>query len=203
VAGRFDRAALERPAVDVAPALLGAVVAVRDGDAVTRVRIVETEAYEPEDPASHAFGGRTQRNGSMFERAGTLYVYRVYGVHRCANVVTGAPGVGSAVLLRAAEALGDVPRLMQARRADVARRDLCRGPGRLTVALGLGDADDGEDLISGDRVWLEPGERPAGIVASPRIGISRATELAWRFTIEGSRSISSPRPPMDRPAPRS
>lgn len=198
---RLRRGDLEGSAVEVAPRLLGVVVAARDGDAVVRVRIVETEAYEPDDLASHSVRGPTRRNRSMFERAGTLYVYRAYGLHRCANVVTGPPGTGSAVLLRAAEPLaGSIERLRD-RRPGIADRDLCRGPGRLTAALGIVDDDDGTDLVRGHRVWLEPGEPPTTVVASPRVGISVATDLAWRFSVGGSPWVSPPRPSTGRPGP--
>jgi DNA-3-methyladenine glycosylase len=191
---RLARATLARSAFEVAPDLLGAVIARREDDGtVTRAVLVETEAYGPDDPASHAFPGPTPRNRAMFARAGTLYVYLVYGVHHCANVVTSVPGVGSAVLLRAAEPVEGLER-MRARRPGASDRDLCRGPGRLAAALGLTRRSDGEDLIGGERVWLERGRPVDDIVAGPRVGIRVATARPWRFAVAGSRFVSGPAP---------
>jgi DNA-3-methyladenine glycosylase len=153
--------------------LLGAHVVRRlETGEVRRVRIVETEAYEPEDPASHAYGGPRERNRTMFGPPGHLYVYLIYGLHHCLNVVTSVTGRGSAVLLRAAEPLEGVD-----------GRDACRGPGRLARALEVDRRLDGIDLVRGDRIWLERGPAPDRIVAGPRVGISRARDLAWRFRI--------------------
>lgn len=191
---RFRRAELGAGALEIAPMLLGAILAVREpaGD-ISRVRIVETEAYLPDDPASHAVRGPTPRNRSMFERPGTLYVYVAYGIHACANVVTDAPGVGSAVLLRAAQPAMGVASL-RLRRPGAREVDLCRGPGRLTAALGIGPDDDGIDLITSHHVWLERGEPGHPIVRAPRVGITKATQRRWRFAIQGSPYVSSPRP---------
>ena len=191
---RVARAFLARPAVEVAPDLLGAVVARREDDGtVTRVGLVETEAYEPGDPASHAAIGPTPRNRAMFERAGTLYVYLIYGVHHCCNVVTATPGVGSAVLLRAAEPLEGIERIRE-RRPGVPDRDLCRGPGRLAAALGVSRGLDGTDLVAGDRIWLERGHDVQQVVAGPRVGIAVAVDRPWRFAVAGSRFVSNPAP---------
>jgi DNA-3-methyladenine glycosylase len=170
------------------------VIAVREADgSVTRASIVETEAYEPGDPASHAFGGRTPRNGSMFGPPGTLYVYLIYGVHHCCNVVTGPAGVASAVLLRAAEPLEGID-LMRSRRPGATDRDLCRGPGRLASALAITRAADGVDLLAGERIWLERGRMISHPLASPRVGISTATARPWRFSEPGSPFVSRPVP---------
>jgi DNA-3-methyladenine glycosylase len=154
--------------------------------------IVETEAYEPHDPASHSFGGQTRRNATMFGRPGRLYVYRSYGIHWCANVVCGAEGTGAAVLLRALEPTAGLE-VMQARRGVDDIRVLAAGPGRLTQALGISDAHDGRDLRSAPFV-VEPPAQQAAVVASPRIGITRATELRWRYSLAGSTFVSRPRP---------
>jgi len=177
---RFARTFFSRAATDVAPVILGAHLVRRlpDGE-LLRVRIVETEAYGPQDPASHAFGGATRRNATMFGDAGHLYVYLVYGLHHCLNVVTEGPGRGSAVLLRAAEPLEGLE-----------GRDVCRGPGRLARALGLDLAFDGADLTRGAEVWLERGERPASIAVGPRVGITKAAERPWRYVIEGDPWVS-------------
>lgn len=161
-----------------------------------RARIVEAEAYEPDDPASHSFPGQTARNATMFGPPGRLYVYRSYGVHHCMNVVTGPVGRGSAVLLRAAEPLEGLEE-MAAFRGTNGSRDLCRGPGRWSQAFAVDTSLDGEDLIRGDKVWLEAGGRPALIYATPRVGLTRAVDVPWRFVEAGSRfsSRSDPRAP--------
>ena len=127
---------------EVARGLLGWTF-LRDG---VGGRIVEVEAYAPDDPASHAFRGRTPRNASMFAAPGTLYVYRSYGIHWCANVVCEPAGTGAAVLLRALEPTHGLDE-MRARRGVVADRDLCSGPGKLTQALGISGADDGASIF--------------------------------------------------------
>lgn len=154
-------------------------------------RIVEVEAYEPDDEASHSHRGRTQRNAAMFGPPGRLYVYRSYGVHWCANVVCAPPGVGSAVLLRALEPECGVDRMCERRGTDDVRL-LCRGPGRLAQALGIDSSLDGACL--GERPFaLLPPERPPRVVRTTRIGISRATERPWRFVERGSSWASGPR----------
>ena len=179
----------ERPATAVAPALIGRHLVRRFPDgAQARVRIVETEAYEPEDPASHAFAGPTRRNATMFGPAGHLYVYLIYGMHHCLNVVTGGPGRGSAVLLRAAEPLENLPRLASNRGVADARA-LCRGPGRLAQALAIDRSLDGIDLLTSHDLWIEPGTAvPRGRLAvTPRVGISVGTEAPWRWLESDSR----------------
>ena len=155
-------------------------------------RIVETEAYAPNDPASHSFGGRTARNATMFGPAGTLYVYRSYGVHWCANVVCCGEGVGAAVLLRAVEPLQGLDVMLARRGVDEARL-LCSGPGRLAQALGISLAHDGLALDV-PPFELRPPEIAADVVRSERVGISRAVELPWRYSLKGSEYVSRPRP---------
>jgi DNA-3-methyladenine glycosylase len=147
-------------------------------------RIVEVEAYEPGDPASHSYRGRTARNAAMFGPPGHLYVYRSYGVHWCANVTCGPEGTGAAVLLRALDPTVGLD-AMRRRRAVADPRLLCSGPGRLTQALGIDSSHDGADL-SAPPFGLVPPERAVPYVATPRIGISRAVELPWRFVAEPS-----------------
>jgi DNA-3-methyladenine glycosylase len=154
--------------------------------------VVETEAYLPDDPASHSFGGRTSRNKAMFGPAARLYVYRSYGIHWCANVVCAEEGVGAAVLLRALAPTAGVE-AMRARRGIVDERLLASGPGRLTQALGLTGAHDGADLREPPFALAAPREEVA-VVASPRVGISRATEAPWRYSLAGSSFVSRPRP---------
>lgn len=150
----------------------------------TTIAIVETEAYGgSDDPASHAYGGRTNRNSSMFDAAGTLYVYRSYGVHWCANVVTGPAGEASAVLLR-----GGVPVVGAEVMKDRRGRDdhLTDGPGKLCAALGITGAHDGTSLEHGPVRLMPPMSRdPIRVEEGRRIGISRAVERPWRFVARG------------------
>jgi len=154
--------------------------------------IVETEAYEPDDPASHSFGGKSRRNATMFATPGRLYVYRSYGVHWCANVVCRKEGVGAAVLLRALEPTAGLD-VMQARRGVDDIRLLAAGPGRLTQALGISDAHDGLD-ISASPFALEPPDSAVRVVESPRVGVTRAEDRLWRYSLAGSTFVSRPRP---------
>ncbi len=180
---RFPRRFFERPATEVAPDLLGARLHRRlPSGEVLVARIVETEAYEPGDPASHSFRGPTPRNAVMFGPPGSLYVYFVYGMHWCANVVTRPEGEGSAVLLRAAE---PVSGLDQMRELGGGRslRDLCSGPARLAQALAVAGDLNGEDLVAGTSIWLE-GSTPlveGDIVRSERVGVRAGAESLWRF----------------------
>ena len=163
-------------APDVAPALLNKLLV--HGDCIGR--IVEVEAYREDDPASHTFRGRTARNAVMFGPAGHMYVYFTYGMHFCANVVTGPDGVGSAVLLRAVEPLAGIE-LMSARRGGSPR--LADGPAKLCQAFGIGRDHNGADLLSGDRVGLydDGVPPPANPRIGPRIGITRAVDVPWRW----------------------
>jgi DNA-3-methyladenine glycosylase len=207
VSGRaLPRSFYRRPSLEVARDLLGRVL-VRSLPDGTRLagRIVETEAYREDDPASHSFRGRTARTEVMFGPPGHLYVYFTYGMHFCMNVVTGLDGEGSAVLLRAAEPVDGLER-MAALRGTTNPRLLCSGPGRLCRALGVDRSHDGTDLVRGSALWVEPGAPvpDAAVAAGPRIGISVAIERPWRFVVAGSPSLSRPaarapgRPPGDR-----
>jgi DNA-3-methyladenine glycosylase len=164
----------------VAEGLLGwTLLSEIDGE-VTSVTITETEAYAgPDDPASHAFRGMTPRNKAMFGEAGTLYVYRSYGIHWCMNVVVGNKSLPHAVLLRGGDADAGIE-VMVARRGR--KTNLADGPGKLCQALGVNGEMDGCDLRS-DVVRLRPGPGLGGrtIMRTPRIGISEATERPWRF----------------------
>ncbi|MCE7031351.1 DNA-3-methyladenine glycosylase [Lysobacter sp. GX 14042] len=184
--GNFYR----RPADLLAPLLLNKLLATADG----RVgRIVEVEAYAGDDPASHAFRGRTARNAAMFGPAGHLYVYFTYGMHWCANAVCGQEGEGTAVLLRALEPLAGQERMRQARPRARSERDLCSGPAKLAQALGITGTLDGVDLASGAVRILGDGVPPPGDpVVTPRIGITKATELPWRWYVPGNPHVSRP-----------
>ena len=190
---RLSRSFYAREAHEVAPDLLGHVLVRTFPDGRhTAARIVEVEAYEPNDPASHAFRGMTARNAVMFGPPGHLYVYFTYGMHHCMNAVTGRVGEGAAVLLRAAEPLDGADE-MAARRGRERRRDLCSGPGRLTQALGVTRDDDGLDLVAGDTMWVETGSRSEPIAAGIRVGVHETTRR-WRFWLEGNVFVSRGRP---------
>ena len=154
--------------------------------------VVETEAYAPDDPASHSYRGRTARNATMFGPPGHLYVYRSYGVHWCANIVCGEDGVGSAVLLRALEPTMGVDEMRARRRRDDISL-LCAGPGRLCQALGISGEHDGLALDREPLAVYAPIEA-AEIVAGPRIGITQARDQPWRYTLRSSPFVSRPRP---------
>ncbi len=178
-----ERSGLEGSVVAVAPQLLNAVLVVGDRSG----RIVEVEAYgAAEDPASHAHRRRTARNASMFGPPGTLYVYRSYGLHWCANVVCGPEGEAAAVLVRAVAPLTGLDGMRRDRPRARRDRDLADGPGKLCAALGVTGADDGSDLLDVDarvrlvRDGVAPPDRP---VVTTRVGISRGVDLPWRFCV--------------------
>ena len=171
---------------EVAPELIGTTLLV-DG---VGGRIVEVEAYDHEDPASHGYRGRTARNAAMFGPPGHAYVYRSYGIHWCLNLVCEEEGAASAVLLRALEPTHGLE-AMRGRRGLADERLLCSGPGRLCRALGVTREHDALPL---DRppFALLPRERRVDVVSAPRIGITRAAELPWRYAEAGSRFLSRP-----------
>ncbi|MCJ8138832.1 DNA-3-methyladenine glycosylase [Falsirhodobacter halotolerans] len=172
----FPHAWFDRPAPDVARDLIGSRLEVGP----LAARVVETEAYTSDDPASHSFGGPRPRNRAMFGPAGLAYVYRSYGIHWCLNVVCRS---GDAVLLRALEPLAGLE-VMARRRGTEAPRALCSGPGKIGQAFGLDAAADGADILR-----FHPAPR-GPVVTGPRIGITRATDRPWRFGSEGSAFLS-------------
>jgi DNA-3-methyladenine glycosylase len=186
----------DRPAEIVARELLGALLVSEVGGERCVCEIVETEAYiGPEDEASHAAArfGRTPRNDAMFGLAGTAYVYLIYGVHWCLNVVTGAEGFGAAVLLRAARPVDGIE-AMRARRPGRSDRDLLRGPGNLARALGV-DAALNRHPMDAPPLWIAPGRTvpDAEIAIGPRIGITRAADWPLRFWLAGDPHVSKTR----------
>jgi len=171
---------LERPVLEVAPALLGWTLLV---DGVGGI-VVEVEAYGPDDPASHSYRGETPRNRSMFGPPGRLYVYHSYGLHWCANIVCESAGIGAAVLLRALEPTHGLEKMAERRGIDDIRL-LCAGPGRLAQALGVTRMHDGARL---DRApfRLSPPAGPVAFDTTPRVGITRAADLPWRYVLRGT-----------------
>jgi len=188
--GRF----YARSVAGVAQGLLGRLLIHETSDGLCVGRIVETEAYDQGDPASHSFRGPTPRNMAMFGPPGHAYVYRSYGVHWCFNVVVGAPGVGAAVLIRAlAPVIGH--EVMRARRLQTAKtcrdRDLARGPGRVCQALAIDRSHDGVPLAEGPlRIVSPKGFRCPPVETSRRIGISKGVETLWRFVVADSPYVS-------------
>ncbi|PKH41993.1 DNA-3-methyladenine glycosylase [Nocardioides alpinus] len=177
--------------LEVAPRLLNAVVS----HGGVSVRLTEVEAYAgPDDPGSHAFRGETARNAVMFGPPGRFYVYFVYGMHHCANLVTGPAGDPGAVLLRAGEVVAGLD-VARARRPGSSDRDLARGPARLCRALGI-------DLThNGVRLDVVAGEGPLQTSSGPRVGLRRAAERPWRFWVTGDPTVSTYRPAsVRRPA---
>jgi DNA-3-methyladenine glycosylase len=170
----------------IAPDLIGATLLFGNAGGV----IVEVEAYHHTDPAAHSFRGRTARNAVMFGPPGFAYVYRSYGIHWCLNFVSEQEGSASAVLIRALEPSHGIA-TMRRRRGVADERLLCSGPGRLCEALGITGAHNGLAL---DRppFRLLPRDKDVEIVSGPRIGITKAAELPWRYGLKGSRFLSKP-----------
>ena len=188
---------LRGPPDAVAPTLLGCWLVTDRPAGRVALRLTEVEAYAGDgtDPAAHSHRGPTPRAAVMFGPPGRLYVYFSYGVHWCANVVVGAEGQGSAVLLRAGDVVAGEELAASRRPAAKAARDLARGPARLTQALAIGPDDKDADLLDpSSSVRLHRGDPPAQVSAGPRVGISVATELPWRFWETGAASVSAFRP---------
>jgi len=185
---RLGKKFFQMPTADLAKALLGKLL-VHGG---LSGKIVETEAYLFRgDPACHASRGRTRRNWPMFTEAGNVYVYLIYGMHLCMNVVSGKVGEGEAVLIRALEPVSGLDAMRENRGTERAE-NLCAGPGRLTRALGITLGHNNTSLIDGELEIHDRGEKP-GILSSPRIGIKEGRELELRFFVAGSRFVSGGR----------
>jgi len=202
---KLPRAFYDRPSLDVARDLLGKVLVHRRRGVVTSGVIVEVEAYIGEaDPACHAAPGPTPRNAPLYGPPGFAYVYLNYGIHSMVNVVSESEGSPAAILIRALEPLEGLPTMRRRRlrrrkgrrpiaAADLAAHDLCRGPGNLTMAMGITLAENRADLL-GDRLYIEDrGICVAKPVWGPRIGIRVGTETPWRCAVQAHPAVSGPR----------
>jgi DNA-3-methyladenine glycosylase len=183
---RLRKSFFNRSVHEVAPELIGATLLFRGAGGI----IVEVEAYHHTEPAAHSFRGKTERNAVMFGPAGYAYVYRSYGIHWCINFVCERAGSASAVLIRALEPTAGLAAMRRRRRIADARL-LCSGPGRLTEALGITHAQNGCALDAAP-FELRARESECEVVAGPRIGITKAVDLPWRYGMKGSRFLSRP-----------
>jgi DNA-3-methyladenine glycosylase len=190
-APRLEAAFFARSVHDVAREFVGCAL-LHDGVGGT---IVETESYHRDDPACHAYGGPTPRSEILWGAPATAYVYFSYGIHSLLNAVAEPEGEAAAVLIRALEPRWGVE-AMRERRGREDERELCSGPGKLTEALGVGLADNGRSLLEPPFELRAPaaGAPPVEIVTAPRVGITKAAELPWRFCAAGSRYLSKPAP---------
>lgn len=186
-----DLLLLKQSAAEVAPRLLGCILEREIDGHLIRVRIVETEAYDQSDAASHSFTGQSPRTEVMFGPAGHLYVYFTYGMHYCCNIVTGPEGTGSAVLIRAVEPLNGSDQLEKRRGKKGVH--VTNGPAKLCQALGIDKSMNGHDLSKPPlRLIIQPQTKPEDIVTTTRIGISKAIDMPWRFYLASSDYISRP-----------
>jgi DNA-3-methyladenine glycosylase len=177
--------------LEAAPLLLGCYLTRETSAGRLVLKIVETEAYHQDDPASHSFRGLTPRTAPMFQAGGHIYVYFTYGMHYALNIVTGREGEGEGVLIRAGQPLEGIEQ-MKANRGQEDIKDLASGPGKLAQALGIFDTSLSGKILNKSSILLEEGDNvPAGdIIASPRIGITKAADMPWRFFIKDSTFIS-------------
>ncbi len=184
---------LSKSAVEAAPLLLGWILCRQTPRGIIKLKIVETEAYHQNDPASHSFRGKTARTAPMFEAGGTIYVYFTYGMHYCLNLAVGKKGVGEAVLLRAAEPVSGIE-IMQKNRGGISDiHNLANGPAKLTQALGIKDTSLSGKILNRSSIFLEPPVEPVkatDIITSSRIGIREATDTLLRFYIKDNVFVS-------------
>jgi DNA-3-methyladenine glycosylase len=200
--GLLPREFLNRPAPEVAPGLLGRVLEHESPEGLVAVRLTEVEAYNGEgDPASHAARGRTARNAVMYGPPGHAYVYFTYGMHFCVNVVCMTPGTASAVLMRAGVVIAGEELARRRRPVRGPDRDLARGPARLCQALGIDRTLNGADFCDpASPLRLRSGIRSEqnAIHSGPRVGVSAAATVPWRFWLDGEPSVSVYRPHVPR-----
>ena len=195
---RFERSFFEQNVTKVARALLGSYLHRKIGDIDLIGRIVETEAYHQSDPASHTFRGMTERNKIMFGEAGYSYVYFTYGMHYCMNVVTGFPGRGEAILLRALEPVSGTKEMFRRRQKAKTDIDLLSGPAKLCEAFGITREQNGIDLITSDELFLTRGilAKAEKIEVTTRVGITVGVEKEWRFLIKNNPFVSKGKPSL-------
>ncbi|MDB5162727.1 MAG: DNA-3-methyladenine glycosylase [Candidatus Saccharibacteria bacterium] len=180
---------LQKPAYEVAPLLLGCILEREIDGKKMRVRIVETEAYDETDAASHSYKGQTSRTEIMFGEAGYLYVYFTYGMHYCCNVVTGKKGDGSAVLIRAVEPVEGEECMRELR--NVEGIQLTNGPAKLCKALAIDKRLNGHDLTEAPlKLIIQKPAEASKIIQTKRVGISHAKDILWRFYLSGNRYVS-------------
>jgi DNA-3-methyladenine glycosylase len=180
---------LNLDSVEAAPLLLGWIICRRLPEGVVKLKIVETEAYHQNDPASHSFSGLTKRTAPMFKQSGHIYVYFTYGMHYCLNLVTGPEGEGQAVLLRAGEPIEGMELMMKNR--NTSKNNISNGPGKLAQAIGIKDTSLSGEKLNKSSIWLEPvaDEQPK-YITSKRIGISKAVDQPWRFYLKNNKFVS-------------
>lgn len=180
------------PASEAAPRLLGKLFLRRTGGEYAGGIITETEAYEQHEPASHSYRGETERNKVMFGPGGFLYVYFIYGMHYCANVVTGKKGSGQAVLIRSVFPLFGLEYIrLKRNRKELKTEKLLSGPGNVCKGLAISKGENGADLRGDEILIAEPLKKTKfRIESSPRIGITKAAELPWRFTLHTDGALS-------------
>jgi DNA-3-methyladenine glycosylase len=183
---------VKQPSLRAAPLLLGWILSRQTPEGMLGLKIVETEAYHQDDPASHSFRGLTRRTAPMFQAGGRLYVYFTYGMHYAINIVVGKAGVGEAVLIRAAEPVEGIE-IMQKNRGITDIKNLASGPGKLAQALGIRDTKLSGKILNKSSIYLEPSLeiiKPADIIVSPRIGITKAADQPWRFYLKDNPYVS-------------
>jgi DNA-3-methyladenine glycosylase len=182
---------LQLNSLEAAPLLLGCYLTRYTPQGKIKVKIVETEAYHQEDPASHSYRGVTPRTAPMFEAGGGLYVYFTYGLHYCINIVVGRKGTGEGVLIRAAEPLEGIE-IMRANRGITDVNNLTNGPGKLAQALGIRDTSLSGKILNKSSILLGAGEpiSKKQIKSVPRVGITKAIDLPWRFYIRDNPFVS-------------
>jgi DNA-3-methyladenine glycosylase len=183
---------LKLSSVEAAPLLLGCILSRHTPEGVLSVKIVETEAYHQDDPASHSYAGLTNRTAPMFEEGGHIYVYFTYGMHYCVNIVTGQKGTGEGVLLRAAEPLQGIE-IMRMHRGIQDIHNLTNGPAKLTQALGIISTGLSGQKLGPKTLQLQPPKQQVNkqdILISPRIGIKKAAGQPWRFYLKNSPFVS-------------
>lgn len=180
-----------RSTIEVAKALLGCYLINETKEGTTIGKIVETEAYLSNDPASHSFNGKTKRNEPMFSHPGTIYIYFTYGMYHCFNIATKEKGIGEAVLIRSLEPIKGIE-LMKKRRKTDNIKELCNGPAKLVQALGISKELNNSQINSSSLKILQPDDNKIKIIKTRRVGISKGADLPLRFFIKDNNFISKP-----------